>query len=343
MTHGAKPVLNEQWQRKQSGQRKEERKRPRMNDGDNDEFSAAEARGGRVGGRRRTRRKCAFSLHVHVYLCNVQCKNVCKNDRSWLWDTEKCRGKKKIRGHGVKTGSQPNQFSLAESGCTISHQSTFFTLSALPSIHRGHPLCTLLRNKTDRKREKKHTLAHFHKSDPLLFCGKEAPQRLVKWHIKMHLPVFVHCVVSEDYGDDKVAELLWGGNMYCPEVDDLAAKYRCSPQLHICNTSPHTSMQRDFEGTGPQRPDLHPSPNTDKDRRRNHNFKNHKVTSGKLIRTSNPRGQAAAQDSQKSPQHSSAFSCMCHQGNSSNCAPSKLLSFMHRHIFFFLLSAPVMN
>lgn len=41
MTHGTKPVLKEQRQRKQSGQRKEERKQPRMKDGDNDEFSAA--------------------------------------------------------------------------------------------------------------------------------------------------------------------------------------------------------------------------------------------------------------------------------------------------------------
>lgn len=70
---------------------------------------------------------------------------------------------KKIRGRRAKTGSQPNQFGLAESGCTISHQSTFSTLSDLPSIHRGHPLCTLLRNKTRRRkrrdkreRKKKH-------------------------------------------------------------------------------------------------------------------------------------------------------------------------------------------
>lgn len=74
--------------------------------------------------------------------------------------------REKMRGHRAKTGSQPNQFGLAKSGCTISHQSTFSTLSDLPSIHRGHPLCTLLRNKTsrrkkrDRGREKKNTYTH---------------------------------------------------------------------------------------------------------------------------------------------------------------------------------------
>ena len=99
---------------------------------------------------------------------------------------------KKIRGRRAKTGSQPNQFGLAESGCTISHQSTFSTLSDLPSIHRGHPLCTLLRNKTRRrkrrdKRERKkktHTL--------FTLCGKETRTR--KWHSETHPCAFVKCL-----------------------------------------------------------------------------------------------------------------------------------------------------
>lgn len=41
LTHGTKPVPKKQWQRKQSGSRKEERERRRMNDGNNDEFSVA--------------------------------------------------------------------------------------------------------------------------------------------------------------------------------------------------------------------------------------------------------------------------------------------------------------
>lgn len=40
LTNGTKPVL-----KKQSGERKEERKRQRMNDGNNDEFSAAKKTG----------------------------------------------------------------------------------------------------------------------------------------------------------------------------------------------------------------------------------------------------------------------------------------------------------
>lgn len=42
--------------------------------------------------------------------------------------------------------------------------------------------------------------------------------------------------------------------------------------------------------TGPQRLYSHPSPNINNDRQRNWNFKNHKVTSGKLIRLTKPPG-----------------------------------------------------
>lgn len=48
LTNGTKPVL-----KKQSGQRKEERKQQRMNDGNNDEFSAA-----RKPGRGATKEAC---------------------------------------------------------------------------------------------------------------------------------------------------------------------------------------------------------------------------------------------------------------------------------------------
>lgn len=92
----------------------------------------------------------------------------------------KKKKRKKPKGHRAKTGSPPNQFGLAESGCTICHQSTFAVLSALPSIYRGHPLCTLLRNKTRRRNrnteEKMHT--HFHESDLSVSAenkGEEAP------------------------------------------------------------------------------------------------------------------------------------------------------------------------
>lgn len=61
------------------------------------------------------------------------------------------KGRKKTGGRWAQTGSQPNQFGLAESGCTISHQSTFSMLSDRPSIHRGHPLSTLLGNRRGKK------------------------------------------------------------------------------------------------------------------------------------------------------------------------------------------------
>lgn len=48
----------------------------------------------------------------------------------------------------------------------------------------------------------------------------------------------------------------------------------------------------DFVRTAPRRPDSHPFPNINKDRQRNQYFENHKVTSGKLIRTAkNPLGR----------------------------------------------------
>ena len=65
MTHGTKPVLKEQGQRKQSGQRKEERKQRGMNDGNNDEFSAAKKT---KEGERSTKRKCVYSLNIRVFV-----------------------------------------------------------------------------------------------------------------------------------------------------------------------------------------------------------------------------------------------------------------------------------
>lgn len=92
-----------------------------------------------------------------LYLCILYIW-VCASDRGRQWGTGRERKTarikkkwKKPKGHRAKTGSPPNQFGLAESGCTICHQSTFAVLSALPSIYRGHPLCTLLRNKTRRR------------------------------------------------------------------------------------------------------------------------------------------------------------------------------------------------
>ncbi len=54
---------------------------------------------------------------------------------------------------------------------------------------------------------------------------------------------------------------------------------------------PEYKNAEDSVRTGPQRPDSHPFPHINKDRQRNQNFKNHKVTSGKLIRTANPAGR----------------------------------------------------
>ena len=39
-----------------------------MNDGNNDEFSAAKEAGGPGGGEASTKRKCVNSLNIHVYL-----------------------------------------------------------------------------------------------------------------------------------------------------------------------------------------------------------------------------------------------------------------------------------
>lgn len=149
MTHGAKPVLKERWQRKQRGQRKAERKQPRMNDGDNDEFSAAKTTWEGAGEEAWRGSVWTVCTYMYIYATCI-CVRMTEVDCEIQRNTEE-RRKRKIRGHRVKTGSQPNQFSLVESSCTISHQSTFFTLSALPSIHRGRPLCTLLRKKTERE------------------------------------------------------------------------------------------------------------------------------------------------------------------------------------------------
>lgn len=58
LTNGTKPVL-----KKQSGQRKEERKKQRMNDGNNDEFSAAKKTGKGRGG---TKEACLLSERTCV-------------------------------------------------------------------------------------------------------------------------------------------------------------------------------------------------------------------------------------------------------------------------------------
>lgn len=103
-------------------------------------------------------------MYIYARVCVSVCARVTKVDRKRKKSAEN-KEREKMRGHRAKTGSQPNQFGLAKSGCTISHQSTFSTLSDLPSIHRGHPLCTLLRNKTEKEKErqrkrKKNTYTH---------------------------------------------------------------------------------------------------------------------------------------------------------------------------------------
>lgn len=55
LTNGTKPVL-----KKQSGERKEERKQQRMNDGNNDEFSAAKKTGRGHKGR-------VFTVWTYIY------------------------------------------------------------------------------------------------------------------------------------------------------------------------------------------------------------------------------------------------------------------------------------
>lgn len=64
LTNGTKPVL-----KKQSGERKEERKQQRMNDDNSDEFSVAKKTG------RGAQRKHVYCLNVHVQL--VLCMSVC--------------------------------------------------------------------------------------------------------------------------------------------------------------------------------------------------------------------------------------------------------------------------
>lgn len=94
-------------------------------------------------------------------LCVSVYARVTKVDRERK-KSAKNKEREKMRGHRAKTGSQPNQFGLAKSGCTISHQSTFSMLSDLPSIHRGHPLCTLLRNKTEKEKERQRKRKKIH-------------------------------------------------------------------------------------------------------------------------------------------------------------------------------------
>lgn len=72
----------------------------------------------------------------------------------------------KMGGHGAKTGSQPNQFGLAESGCTISHQSSFFTLSDLPSIQRPSTLYTAEKQNSEKGKRQREENNH---------GGKDAP------------------------------------------------------------------------------------------------------------------------------------------------------------------------
>lgn len=70
-----------------------------------------------------------------------------------------------MRGHLAKTGPQPKQFGLAMSSCTISHQSTFSTLSDLPSIHIPFVHCWGTKHR-ERKRETegKNKKIHIHTS-----------------------------------------------------------------------------------------------------------------------------------------------------------------------------------
>lgn len=102
----------------------------------------------------------------------------------------------------------------------------------------------------------------------------------------------------------------------------FSARHSITNQTPDMKHKPEDKNAGDFVRTGPQRPDSHPFPNINKDRQRNKNFKNHKVTSGKLIRITNPPGRRLLRTTNV-PKHFSAFNCMCHQGNSSNCAPSK--------------------
>lgn len=50
-----------------------------MNDGNNDEFS---------GGRRSTKRKCVYSLNMHVFMLCL-CLSVCKSDKGTYRDRER--------------------------------------------------------------------------------------------------------------------------------------------------------------------------------------------------------------------------------------------------------------
>lgn len=141
------------------GRRKKKRKQRRMNDGDNDELSVAETKRKR-GEEKHKEEVCLPFQHTCTFL-----QSVCVIHRCGHGGRKKSaedKGRKKTGGHRAQTGSQPNQFGLAESGCTISHQSTFSMLSDRPSIHRGHPLVGNRREKKERQRERerKETCAH---------------------------------------------------------------------------------------------------------------------------------------------------------------------------------------
>lgn len=167
-TPGTKPVLKEQRQRIQSGQRKEEKEAA-----ENEwwrQWRAECSRDKEDQGGGGAQRGSLFTVPTYmcVYAARV-CVNVCVIHRCGHGGRKKSaedKGRKKTGGRPAQTGSQPNQFGLAESGCTISHQSTFSMLSDRPSIHRGQPLSTLLGNRREKKgktkRERERGKKHAH-------------------------------------------------------------------------------------------------------------------------------------------------------------------------------------
>lgn len=150
---------NQSWRSSDKGNKvgrgKKKRKQQRMNDGDNDELSVAETRRKR-GEEKHKEEVCLPSQHTCTFMQHVcVCVWFTEVDVEGEKKSAEDKGRKKTGGRRAQTGSQPNQFSLAESGCTISHQSTFSMLSDRPSIHRGHPLSTLLGNRSGKKRKDK--------------------------------------------------------------------------------------------------------------------------------------------------------------------------------------------
>lgn len=100
---GQKPVLKELQQRKQIGQRKEERKQPRLTDGKTDEFSPADWEGGCWT--KSMKRKCMYSLCVPRYLRFVKTDAARWMKKRWGQE-EKLR---KWEGMGPKQGHNPTR------------------------------------------------------------------------------------------------------------------------------------------------------------------------------------------------------------------------------------------